>query len=130
MGLVRELFDEVISLPKAHEHNFDIKGNISSFHFRFFYAFLNLIFQVIDCLIIPYYTLLLYYSLLHGFGYLKMMLVVIGAFSSIFSIYQVLYWFIKPVENYVTLRDRIMGETAIGAFLSSVFKIEIYYHSK
>ena len=106
MGLIRELYDELIPLPTDKVHEFNIETNINTFYFKFPYAFLNVIFQIIDCLIIPFYALMF------------------------ISIYQVLYWFIKPIENYVSLKDRILGETAIGAFLSSILKIKIACYLK
>jgi hypothetical protein len=44
------------------------------------------------------------------------------------TFYQVIYWFIKSPDDYVSFKDRLMGETAIGAILSSVFRLKIYYY--
>jgi hypothetical protein len=30
--------------------------------------------------------------------------------------------FIKPVDTYLSFRDRILGETAIGSLASAIFK--------
>ena len=128
MGLVRELFDEIIPLPDARVNQINAAGKIHSYYFRFTYAFLNLIFQVIDCVIIPFYTLMLFMSLKHGGGFMKTGLLLVLVFSSLFSFYQVVYWFIKSPDDYVSFKDRIMGETAIGAILSSVFRLKIYYY--
>lgn len=130
MGLVRELFDEIIPLPHARVNQINAAGKIHSYYYRFTYAFLNLIFQVIDCAIIPFYTLMLFKSLNHGGGFMKIGLLIILGFSTLFSFYQVVYWFIKSPDDYVSFKDRLMGETAIGAFLSSLFRIKIYYYLK
>jgi len=128
MGLVKELFDEIIPLPDAKVNQINAAGKVNSYHFKFAYAFLNLVFQVIDCIIIPLYTLMLLMSLKHGGGFMKIGLLIILGFSTLFSFYQVIYWFIKSPDDYVSFKDRLMGETAIGAFLSSVFRLKIYYY--
>jgi hypothetical protein len=69
-------------------------------------------------------------NLKHQFSIIPLIITIILCFSSVFSIFQVLYWFIKPSDNYVSLKDRILGETAIGAFLSSVLKLKIAYYLK
>ena len=130
MGLIRELYDELIPLPKDKVHEFNIGTKINTFYFKFPYAFLNVIFQIIDCLIIPFYALMFMTNLKNHFSIIPLIITLILCFSIVFSIYQVLYWFIKPIENYVSLKDRILGETAIGAFLSSILKIKIAYNLK
>jgi hypothetical protein len=130
MGLVREIFDEIIPLPDAKVNQINAEGKINSYHFKFAYAFLNMVFQVIDCLIIPFYTLVLFMSLKHGGGFMKLGLLLILGFSTLFSFYQVIYWFIKSPDNYVSFKDRLMGETAIGAMISGLFRVKIYYYWK
>lgn len=130
MGLVRELFDEIIPLPDAKVFQMDGMGKINSYHYRFIYAFLNLIFQIIDCVIIPMYTLAVFVSLRTSGGYLKMGLFILLAFSTLFSIYQVIYWFFKSPDDFVSFKDRLLGETAIGALISSLFRIKINYYWK
>lgn len=130
MGLIRELYDELIPLPTDKVHEFNIETKINTFYFKFPYAFLNVIFQIIDCLIIPFYALIFITNLEIHFSIIPLIITIILCLSTVFSIYQVLYWFIKPIENYVSLKDRILGETAIGAFLSSILKIKIAYNLK
>ena len=130
MGLIRELYDELIPLPKDKVHEFNIGTKINTFYFKFPYAFLNAIFQIIDCIIIPFYALMFITNLKHQFSIIPLIITIILCFSSVFSIFQVLYWFIKPSDNYVSLKDRILGETAIGAFLSSILKIKIAHYLK
>ena len=130
MGLVKEIFDEIIPLPDAKVNQINAEGKINSYHFKFAYAFLNMVFQVIDCLIIPFYTLVLFMSLKHGGGYMKLGLLLILGFSTLFSFYQVIYWFIKSPDNYVSFKDRLMGETTIGAMISGLFRVKIYYYWK
>ena len=130
MGLVREIFDEIIPLPDAKVNQINAAGKVNSYHFKFAYAFLNMVFQVIDCIIIPFYTLVFFMSLKHGGSFLKIGLFLVLAFSTLFSISQVIYWFIKSPDNYVSFKDRLMGETAIGAMISGLFKVKIYYYWK
>ena len=130
MGLVREIFDEIIPLPDAKVNQINAAGKVNSYHFKFAYAFLNVVFQVIDCIIIPFYTLVFFMSLKHGGGFLKIGLFLVLAFSTLFSISQVIYWFIKSPDNYVSFKDRLMGETAIGAMISGLFRVKIYYYWK
>jgi hypothetical protein len=130
MGLVREIFDEIIPLPDAKVNQINAAGKVNAYHFKFAYAFLNVVFQVIDCIIIPFYTLVFFMSLKHGGGFLKIGLFLVLAFSTLFSISQVIYWFIKSPDDYVSFKDRLMGETAIGAMISGLFRIKIYYYWK
>lgn len=130
MGLIRELYDELIPLPKDKVHEFNMETKINTFYFKFPYAFLNAVFQIIDCIIIPFYAMMFIASLKHHFSIITLVITVLLGFSSVFSFYQVLYWFLKPTDDYVSLKDRILGETAIGAFLSSVLKIKIACYLK
>jgi hypothetical protein len=129
MGLVREIFDEVISLPKQADHNV-IGENIMEATWRFPYTFLNAVFQIIDCVVIPYYTILAYFD---GFesAILKWLILVPGLLASIFSIAQFLFYFISPTEKYINpIQGRILGETAVGALIASIFKIRIITNIK
>jgi hypothetical protein len=130
MGLIRELFDELIPLPKDKVHEFNTETKINTFYFKFPYAFLNAVFQIIDCIIIPFYALMFFASLKHQFSIVTLIILILLGFSSVFSFYQVLYWFFKPSDDYVSLKDRLLGETTIGAFLSSLLKIKIAYYLK
>lgn len=130
MGLIREIIDEILPLPTDKVHHIVSEDNVNSFHFKFIYATLNIILQTIDCILIPFYAIVLFTSLKYGLGFFKIGLFLVMAFASIFSIYQFVYWFFKSPEDYVSLNDRILGETALGALLSSIFKIKVFYFWK
>jgi hypothetical protein len=129
MGLIRELFDEVIPLPKQSEFKF-ISENLMSETSKPWYAVVNLFFQVIDCVLIPGIT---YVSITSGYsgGILNWIIIVVCGLSSVFSISQTVYYFIFPVDKYVNpLKGRLLGETAIGAFMAAIFRIPIYMKVK
>jgi hypothetical protein len=130
MGLIRELFDELIPLPNSCDYFFQLKSNVDGCQYKPAYAILNSLFQIIDCIVIPYFAIIYFRELRHHAGIIHWGIFLLLGFSSVFSIYQVLYWFIKPVEKYVSFKDRILGETTIGALLSALFKIRIYYYTK
>ena len=124
MGLIRELVDEIIPLPKQKDHDFISKNEMACIY-RISYAFINLFFQFIDCLAIPYFTLSLFAGL-YNFGWIKWVLILLGVFSSDFNIIQSIYYSLVPTENYKNpFLGRILGETAIAILLSALFKIKI-----
>lgn len=129
MGLVRELFDEVISLPSSEKTEF-IDTDTMATTTNLWYAVVNLFFQCIDCILIPAIT----YALFSGeiqFGLLKWPIIFVGSFSSIFSIGQFAYYFLFPTNKYIQpLKGRLLGETALGAFICSIFKIPLYSRIK
>lgn len=129
MGLVRELFDEVIPLPNAMQSKIIGKNEMSSVY-NISYAFLNALFQIIDCIIIPYFTWVILLKLKSNFDLLLALLFGGLFLSSLFSLIQVLYYFIKPADKYINFSDRIIGETSIGALLSAIFKIPINTYIK
>ena len=86
------------------------------------HALPNAIFQFLDCITIPLFTLMLITDVLHHFSIGMSLIALLGVFSSLFSIFQLLYFFIKPVDTYLSFRDRILGETAIGSLASAIFK--------
>lgn len=129
MGLVRELFDEVISLPNAMQSKI-IGNNEMISVYNIGYAILNAVFQIIDCIIIPYFTWVVLLKLNSNFNFLSALLFGVAFLSSLFSLIQVLYYFIKPADKYINISDRIIGETSIGALLSAIFKIPINTYIK
>ncbi len=129
MGLVRELFDEVIPLPNAMQSKI-IGNNEMISVYNIGYAFLNAVFQIIDCIIIPYYTWVILLKLKLNFNLLLALLFGVSFLSSLFSLIQVIYYFIKPADKYINFSDRIIGETSIGALLSAIFKIPINTYIK
>lgn len=124
MGLIQALVDEVMPFPK--QANYESIGNRQTANvFRFPHAFLNLIFQTIDCLVIPFVVFACFSGQLNV-GFFKWILIVFGALSTIFSWFQCAYYFLFPAENYLNpIKGRIFGETAIGAFIASIFRIKI-----
>ena len=124
MGLIRELVDEIIPLPKQMDSTFENNNEVVSIY-RLSYAFVNLIFQCIDCLVIPAITLFCYKGALN-LGWLNWIIIILGGLASLFSIFQSIYYFLLPLEKYLNpLSGRIIGETAIGAFIGAIFKIKI-----
>jgi hypothetical protein len=124
MGLVRELVDEIIPLPKQMDSTFENKNEVVSVY-RLSYVFVNLIFQLIDCVVIPIITISSFNGVF-DIGWLNWVVIIIGGAASVFSILQSVYYFISPPEKYLnTFKGRIFGETAIGAFIASVFKIKL-----
>jgi hypothetical protein len=129
MGLVRELFDEVIPLPNAMQSKIIGKNEMIAVY-NLSYAFLNAVFQVIDCIIIPYFTWIILLKLNSNFNLFLALLFGVSFLSSLFSLIQVIYYFIKPADKYINFSDRIIGETSIGALLSALFKIPINTYIK
>jgi hypothetical protein len=129
MGLVRELFDEVIPLPNAMQSKIIGKNEISAVY-NISYASLNALFQIIDCIIIPYFTWVILLKIKSNFDLLLALLFGVSFLSSLFSLIQVIYYFIKPADKYINFSDRIIGETSIGALFSALFKIPINTYIK
>lgn len=124
MGLVRELVDEIIPLPKQMDSTFEDKNEVVSVY-RMSYVFVNLIFQLIDCVVIPIITIASFKGVF-DLSWLNWVVVFIGGAASVFSLSQSLYYFISPPEKYLDpIKGRIFGETAIGAFIAALFKIKI-----
>jgi hypothetical protein len=88
------------------------------------------VFQIIDCIIIPYFTWIILLKLKLNFNLLLALLLGVLFLSSLFSLLQVLYYFIKPFDKYINFSDRLIGETSIGALLSAIFKIPINTYIK
>ena len=127
MGLLRELVDEVISLPDSASYTFPAKDRIAATS-KLGYAIINAFFQFLDCMIIPWFTLLAV-SGKWNIGFFNWIVVLVGTLGTLFSWGQVLYYFAVPTDKYVhPLRGRILGETAIGVLVCAIFKIPI--HSK
>ena len=124
MGLIRELIDEIIPLPKQAD-TIPLGDKEFASVYRVGYTFLNLIFQAIDCVIIPVLTYLIFSEAI-SVGLLRWPLIIVGGLASGFSILQALYYFIQPPENYRNpIQGRVFGETAIGAFVAAIISMEI-----
>jgi len=129
MGLIQALVDEVIPFPK--QADYESIGNKQMVCVnRLAHAFLNLIFQTIDCVIIPF---LVYecFSSQFNFGLLNWIIIIVGGLSTIFSWFQCIYYFLMPAENYLNpIAGRVFGETAIGAFFAALLRIKIITYIK
>jgi len=125
MGLLQTLLDDVVSLPKSDT---DVKRHpdrSTSFRVTTGYAMVNAFFQAVDCVAMPFLLLLLWSSGLHGI--VRWPLMLLALFSAGFSLYQALYFFIKPTYTYISFKDRLLGETAIGHVLSALLGLRIHY---
>jgi drug/metabolite transporter (DMT)-like permease len=124
MGLVQTLIDEIIPLPKHADYE-SIGNKQMVCVYRLGYSFLNLIFQTIDCIVIPFFVFSCFVGHL-DFGWLNWIIIIVGGLFSIFSLSQCFYYFLIPAEKYLhPLHGRIFGETAIGAFIAALFKVKI-----
>lgn len=124
MGLIRELVDEVISLPKQAECTI-LENNQMVAIWNFGYTFLNLIYQSLDCVVVPYFTFIAFSGNIQNV-FLSWIIIILGVPASLFSILQFFYYFLSPIEKYVNpIAGRLFGETAIGAFIACVLKIKI-----
>ena len=127
MGFVRELSSEIIDLPDAFEVKFDDVNDITFLYYKIKYTIVNLIFQVIDCIIIP----LIFYNLIIGNKNIGIIILMITlGLSTIFSFSQFLYYLLKPTNKYTTFFYRLLGETALGIFLTSIINIPIKHYTK
>jgi hypothetical protein len=129
MGLIQALVDEVIPFPKQADH-ISIGNKQTAYINRLGFTILNLIFQTIDCILIPYIVLACFSSQLQ-FGLIKYIIIGVGGFGTIFSWFQFLYYLLFPPENYLNpISGRFFGETAIGSFIAALFKIRIITYLK
>ena len=124
MGFIQALFDELFPLPKQSDMISIENKRIVSVN-RLSFSILNLIFQFIDCILVPFFTLSCFKGQFN-FGWITWIFIFIGGLASIFSIFQFLYYFFFPVEKYLNpVHGRIFGETAVGGFIAALFKIKI-----
>jgi hypothetical protein len=127
MGLLREICSEIVDLPDAFSVGFDDARDVTVLYYKIKYALVNIIFQIIDCIIIP----LSFYQLLLGTKNIgTLILIVILGLSSLFSIFQFLYYLFKPTNLYTNFFYQLLGETAIGVLCASVFKISIKHYTQ
>ncbi len=127
MGLLRELVDEVIPLPDQANYDFPTP-EIMVTVYKLSYAVINAVFQFIDCIAIPQLTLMVLSGNIQ-LGIFHWIAVIIGILATTFSWFQVVKFFLSPTNNYTNpVSGRLIGETAIGALLSALFRIPI--HSK
>lgn len=127
MGLIRELVDEVIPLPNQANYDFPTPEIMVTI-FKLPYAVINAVFQFIDCIAIPQLTLMVLSGNIQ-LGIFHWIAVIIGILATTFSWFQVIKFFLSPTNKYTNpVIGRLIGETAIGALLSALFRIPI--HSK
>jgi hypothetical protein len=125
MGLVQSLIDEVVSLPTSVESVQLHAHGTTSYRVPLGYAVVNAFLQTVDCVVMPALVVLLLGSGFHGV--VRWPLVAVASFSAGFSLLQVLYYFIAPVDKYVGFGDRLLGETAVGHLLAALFGLRIHY---
>ena len=124
MGLLRELFDELIPLPDQAEYHFP-EPNLKVSKINFGYSILNLFFQILDCVLVLYMTYLFIFGKLN-FGLFNWFFLILGASITLFSWIQFIYYFVSPPDNYVNpILGRLLGETAIGLVIASIFRIPL-----
>lgn len=129
MGALRELISEVISLPEPFTVS-EGEANSKTLYitYQLPYALINLIFQFIDCVVLPIWTIKIINSDQSGYHFLALLGTIIILLASVFSLSQFIYYFIKPTNRYVNFKSRFLGETALGVILSAVFKIKINHY--
>jgi hypothetical protein len=125
MGLIQSIADEFISFPKSIKDLELLEDQKTAYSPHGGFAFLNLIFQIIDCVVIP----ITFYYVLKEFNndIYKYLILFATGFSSLFSWLQTLKYIISPVDKYVTFIDLILGETAIGYMIAAIFNLKITY---
>jgi len=125
MGLLQSLIDEVVSLPASvkavelHPHG------TTSYRVPLGYALVNAFLQTVDCVVMPALVVLLWGSGFHGI--VRWPLIILAAFSAGFSLFQALFYFLKPADRYVAFTDRLLGETAVGQVLAALLGLRIHY---
>lgn len=127
MGLIKEVFTELIDLPESATTSFDLERDLLILDYKANYAILNLLFQILDCLIIPCFTLAL---LSKNLDFIKIIIVLVLGFSSVFSIFQSVYFLLKPTNKYISFYHQLLGETALGILFASFFNIQIKQYTK
>jgi hypothetical protein len=128
MGFIQSLIDEIAPFPKHAKEIEVLSNHVIRYKVSFAYALLNCCFQCIDCIVVPLVLLIIFK--MHLFIVLKYLLIAVFSFSSIFSIYQFLRYLIVPVDNYLSLKDRLLGETAIGHLFAAILGVRISYSTK
>ena len=129
MGLIQALVDEIVPFPKQADHE-SIGNKQFTCVYRLGYTFLNLVFQTIDCVIVPFLVLACYSGQLQ-FGLINWIIIVAGGLSTIFSWLQFINYFFFPAEKYLNpMAGRIFGETAVGAFIAALLRIKIITYIK
>lgn len=128
MGLVKEILDEFLPVkPTVGLYTvaqFDKKNNIRTEYYTLRYAIPNALLEFIDVIFIPYITYFLFISLLHEFSVKGLLIIILPVFSSLFSLGQVIYFFIFPYNKYLNFSSQLIGETAIGCLMSAIFKVK------
>lgn len=129
MGALRELISEVISLPEPFTVS-EGEANSKTLYitYRLPYALVNFIFQFVDCVMIPIWTIKFINSDQLGHRFFPLQGTMLLLLASVFSLSQFIYYFIKPTIRYVNFKSRFLGETALGVILSAVFKIKINHY--
>ena len=126
MGLILELVDEIIEVRGSRlytKSDLDLKKGIRAEYFTLRYAIPVVFFQFIDNVVIPYFTFFLVINLMQEFSITGLLIAIVPVFSSLFSLYQTVYYFLFPTETYLSFFSGFLWETAIGCILSALFRI-------
>lgn len=129
MGATRELFSELFDLPEplivSNEHR---NTQTISLMYRLPYAIVNLLFQLVDCILIPSWIIPLTRSFLSEHHIATLLGGILVTTASLFSWSQFIYYILKPTLKYTDLKSRLLGETAVGALISSLLRIQIHHY--
>lgn len=126
MGLVLEIVDSILEVRgtrSSTESDLDYKKGFCSEYFTLRYAIPVVFFQFIDNVVIPYFTYFLVIDLMQEFSITGLFIAIVPVLSSLFSLFQTVYYFLFPTEKYLSFFSRFLGETAIGCILSALFRI-------
>jgi hypothetical protein len=127
MGLVLEIVDSIIEIKGRGlytKSEIDYSKGIRSEYFTLRYAIPVVFFQFVDNIIIPYFTYFWVVSLMRDFSIVSLLIVIIPVFSTLFSLWQTIYYFLFPTEKYLNFWSRFLGETSLGCFLSALFRFQ------
>lgn len=125
MGLLQTLIDEIIPFPSPIGKLNVLPNNTMQYTVPVGYALLNLLFQAIDCILVP--LLFFHFLKANDSGLIRFALLGLLSFSWAFSWLQVLRFFIAPHDKYCSVKDRLLGETAVGYFMAAIFRWKISY---
>jgi hypothetical protein len=126
MGLILEIIDSIVEVKGKRsftKSDLDYSKGVRSEYFTLRYAIPVAFFQFIDNLVIPYVTYFLIINLMQEFSIVGLLIAFVSVFSSLFSLYQTIYYFLSPTVTYLSFFSRFLGETAIGCILSALFSI-------
>ena len=111
MGLILELVDELIPVRPKNSSTYadvDFDNKIYTQIWKLRHAIPVAIFQTIDCVVIPYLTYPLLIEAFSGLNIFVIILAILAAFSTIFSLFQPFYYFIVHTNTYLNFWYRFL----------------------